>query len=160
MRTRHTLDGVLSEGMGLRAIARHLGRGRHTVQRYARAARRAGHGRRTPLTHQPSRHPSGWINRHPDTLTEDEVQHLKAVLNACPELEQTHDLVRDFARMLSRHTGAGQPNWISNARDARLPGITGLARGLTATLACWKGELSSPVIWEGGVREDRLREAA
>lgn len=38
MRAHHALvHGLLSEGMGLRAIARHLGR--HTVQRYARAAR-------------------------------------------------------------------------------------------------------------------------
>jgi transposase len=40
MRAHHALvHGLLSEGMGLRAIARHLSWGRHTVQRYARAAR-------------------------------------------------------------------------------------------------------------------------
>ncbi|MFJ2829272.1 hypothetical protein ACIPC1_17155 [Streptomyces sp. NPDC087263] len=40
MRAHHALvHGLLNEGVGLRAIARHLGWGRHTVQRFARAAR-------------------------------------------------------------------------------------------------------------------------
>ncbi|MGP4052606.1 transposase [Streptomyces sp. 2A115] len=50
MRAHHALvHGLLNEGMGLRAIARHLGWGRHTVRRYARAARwqDAVTGRRT-----------------------------------------------------------------------------------------------------------------
>ncbi|MEV0177583.1 transposase [Streptomyces sp. NPDC050803] len=39
-RAHHALvHGMLGEGMGLRAITRHLGWGRHTVRRYARAVR-------------------------------------------------------------------------------------------------------------------------
>jgi len=76
----------------------------------------------------------GWITRHPDTLTEDETQQLKAVLDACPELEQTHELVQDFARMLTQRTGAELPDWINTTRAAQLPGITGFARGLTSDL--------------------------
>ncbi|MDQ1022564.1 transposase [Streptomyces umbrinus] len=197
MRAHHALvHGLLSEGMGLRAIARHLGWGRHTVQRYARAARwqdmvTGRHTRTSRLDmHQPylqrridetdgkitiielrkelahRGHPVpysslrdwarsrlqwpdapapaaaapsvrtvvGWITRHPETLTEDENRLLKAVLDACPELEQTHELVRDFAQMLTQRTGADLPDWISTARAAQLPGITGFARGLTSDL--------------------------
>ncbi|QCX82875.1 Transposase (plasmid) [Streptomyces sp. YIM 121038] len=197
MRAHHALvHGLLSEGMGLRAIARHLGWGRHTVQRYARAARWqdmvTGRSSRTSRLdmHQPylqrridetegeitiielskelaSRgHPVpyislrdwarirlqwpdapapaaaapsvrtvvGWITRHPDTVTEDENRQLKTVLDACPELEQTHELVRDFAQMLTQRTGADVPDWINTARAAQLPGITGFARGLTSDL--------------------------
>lgn len=50
MRAHHALvHGLLNEGMGLRAIARHLGWGRHTVQLFARAPRwqDAVTGRRT-----------------------------------------------------------------------------------------------------------------
>ncbi|WP_327666679.1 MULTISPECIES: transposase [Streptomyces] len=56
MRAHHALvHGLLSEGMGLRAIARHLGWGRHTVQRYARAARWQDMVTGTPHPHQPPR---------------------------------------------------------------------------------------------------------
>ncbi|MEV6175359.1 ISL3 family transposase [Streptomyces sp. NPDC051954] len=197
MRAHHAMvHGLLSEGMGLRAIARHLGWGRHTVQRYARADRWQDMvtGRRTrasrldvhrfalqrridetdgeitiwrlreelaqrgytvpysslrdwartrltwpgasaPTPAAPSvRTAVGWITRHPDTLTEDEIQQLKAVLEGCPELEQTHDLVRDFTRMLTQRTGGDLPHWIDSARAAQLPGMTGFATGLTADL--------------------------
>nr|WP_225859668.1 transposase [Streptomyces albicerus] len=199
--------------MGLRAIARHLGWGRHTVQRYARAARWQDMvtGRRTrtsrldlhrlflqrridetdgkisiielrkeladrghpvpysslrdwarsrlqwpdaptPAAAAPSvRTVVGWITRHPDTLTEDEGKQLKAVLDACPELEQTHELVRDFAQILAQRTGADLPDWISSARDAQLPGITGFARGLIADLEAVIAGLT--VHWSSGGTE-------
>ncbi|MEU9171542.1 ISL3 family transposase [Streptomyces sp. NPDC048420] len=197
MRAHHAVvHGLLSEGMGLRAIARHLGWGRHTVQRYARATRWLDMvtGRRTRTSrldiHQPylqrrinetdgritiwrlrdeladrghlvpcsslrdwacnrlqwpaapvpaAAAPSvrtvvGWITRHPDTLTEDEHQQLKSVLDACPELERTHQLVRGFSRMLTQRTSADLPDWINTASTSQLPGINGFARGLTSDL--------------------------
>ncbi|MCI3277028.1 ISL3 family transposase [Streptomyces cylindrosporus] len=214
MRAHHALvHGLLSEGMGLRAIARHLGWGRHTVQRYARADRwqdmvtgrrtrpsrfdvhlsylqrridetdgaitikdlreeLAGRGHRVPYTSlrdwarsrldwpdapltaraAPSvRTVVGWITRHPDTLTEDESTQLKAVLDVCPELDQAHDLVRDFAQMLARRTGADLPDWISAARAAQLPGITGFTHGLTADLEAVIAGLT--VHWSSGGTE-------
>ncbi|MCX4554613.1 hypothetical protein [Streptomyces umbrinus] len=54
----------------------------------------------------------------PDTLAEYEVQQLKAVPDACPELEQAHELVRAFARILAHRTGPDLPDWISTTRDA------------------------------------------
>nr|WP_241266671.1 ISL3 family transposase [Streptomyces scabichelini] len=195
MRAHHALvHGMLNEGMGLRAIARHLGWGRHTVQRYARAARwqDAVTGRRTrpsrldihrpylqrridetagvisikelreglaaqgrPVLYSslrdwarsrlqwptaPVRPPAppsvrqvtGWLTRRPSTLTENEHQQLKAVLNACPELATTHRLVRDFGDMLTQQTGVLLPAWIEDTAEAKLPGLTGFARGLNS----------------------------
>ena len=194
----------------MRAIARHLGWGRHTVQRYARAARWHDMvtGRRTRFSrldvHQPhlqrridetngtitikelreelagcgdqvpytslrdwarsrlewpdapvpaAAGPSvrtvvGWITRHPDTLTDDETTGLRAVLDARPELHQTHNLVRDFAQILARRTGADLPDWISAARTSRLPGITGFAHGLTTDLEAAIARLT--VYWNSG----------
>ncbi|MEV6057159.1 ISL3 family transposase [Streptomyces sp. NPDC052107] len=197
MRAHHALvHGLLSKGMGLRALTRHLGRGRHTVQRYARAAHWqdmvTGRSPRTsrldmhhhylqrhideaggkitiielhkelasrghpvpysslrdwarsrlqwpdapaPVAAAPSvRTVVGWITRHPDTLGEEENRQLKTVLDSCPELDQTHEFVRNFARILTQHTGADLPDWINTARAAQLPGITGFARGLTSDL--------------------------
>ncbi|WP_151484957.1 hypothetical protein [Streptomyces albicerus] len=48
----------------------------------------------------------GWITHHPDTVTEEETTQLKAILDSCPEQDQTHQLVRAFAEMLARRTGA------------------------------------------------------
>ncbi|MFI1357732.1 transposase [Streptomyces sp. NPDC020898] len=93
----------------------------------------------------------GWITRHPDTLTEDETTQLKAVLDACPELDQTHQHVRDFAQMLAQRTGANLPDWISTARAARLPGVTGFAHGLTTDLEAVTAGLT--VHWSSGGTE-------
>ncbi|WP_326757468.1 hypothetical protein OHB35_01050 [Streptomyces phaeochromogenes] len=54
----------------------------------------------------------------PDTLADYEVQQLKAVPDACPELEQAHELVRAFAQILAHRTGPDLPDWISTTRDA------------------------------------------
>ncbi|WP_327425975.1 hypothetical protein [Streptomyces sp. NBC_01236] len=80
------------------------------------------------------RHVTGWLTPRPSTLTEDEHQQLKAVLNACPELATTHRLVRDFGDMLTQQTGVLLPAWIEDAAEADLPGLTGFARGLTSDL--------------------------
>jgi len=93
----------------------------------------------------------GWITRHPDTLTEEEITRLKTVLDACPELGLTHELVRDFAQLLVRRTGADLPNWISAARAAQLPGMTGFAHGLTTDLEAVTAGLT--VHWSSGGTE-------
>ncbi|MFF4506899.1 transposase [Streptomyces sp. NPDC001401] len=93
----------------------------------------------------------GWITRHPDTLTEDETTQLKAVLSTCPELVQTHNLVRDFAQIRALRTGADLPNWINTARAAQLPGITGCAHGLTTDLEAVTAGLT--VRWSSGGTE-------
>ncbi|MFF7476826.1 ISL3 family transposase [Streptomyces sp. NPDC008092] len=198
LQAHHALvHGLLEQGMGIRAIARHLGWGRHTVQRYARAqhwrqvspgrnrrgssldvhhayltrritetrgrislvtlhrelAERGWPGAYTTLRdwarhglHQPRRTPqpppapmstrkvTGWLTRRPTSLTEDEHQQLKAVLDVCPELATAHQLVRDFGDMLTQQTGVFLPAWIDEAAAADLPGLTGFARGLTNDL--------------------------
>ena len=179
---------LLAQGHGMRTIARHLGWGRHTVQRYARAATwqelvdgrwqapRASlldpfkphlHQRgeegcsnvaelfreisalgydgsystvrdyfdqyrpAAPLTPPPPtvREVTGWLTRHPDSLTEDEQPQLKALLERCPELQATSAHVRTFATMLTQLTGQNLPQWISGARASGLPGISSFAKG-------------------------------
>ncbi|WP_369229274.1 transposase [Streptomyces sp. R21] len=93
----------------------------------------------------------GGITRHPDTLTEDETTQLKAVFDARPELDQTHELVRDFAQMPVRRTGADQPDWIRAARAARQPGISGFAHGLNTDLEAVIAGLT--VHWSSGGTE-------
>ncbi|MFE7044565.1 ISL3 family transposase [Streptomyces atratus] len=193
-RTHHALvHDLLDQGMSLRGVAHHLGWGRHTVQRYARAARWqdmvkgrkrqlpskldpfkpylaqrwtetegtvtmhdlyreiADRGFRghystvrdwirrdlprqegvTPAPPPPSvRQVTGWLTRHPATLTEEEKLHRKAVLDHCPELASAAELTSSFAEMLTTLSGNQLPDWITKATNASLPGISSFAVGL------------------------------
>lgn len=210
-RAHHALvHGLLDQGLGIRAIARHLGWGRHTVQRYARAAtwQQMVKGRlrelpskldpfkehlrirwesgatnilalhreitvlgfdgsystvhawlaqfqnrpATPPPAPPSvRRVTGWLTRHPDSLTGDEKQQLKAVLARCPELDATARLVRRFGVMLTTLSGEQLPDWITAASETGLPGISPFARGLEADLDAVGAGLT--LSWNSGATE-------
>jgi transposase len=205
---------LLADGHGLREIARHLGWGLHTVQRYARAAtwqeladgrwqaprpskldpfkayldQHAGqrHGEYmrlfrdirergydgsyaivrgylnrnppapVPLPPVPPtvRDATGWLTRHPDSLTEDDRPRLTAVLDRCPELRAASGQVRAFAVMMTQLTGHDLPQWISAARDAALPGIASFAKGLEQDLDAVTQGLTTP--WNSGPVEGRV----
>jgi len=74
---------------------------------------------------------TGWLTRRPSSLSEDEHQRLKTVLDTCPELAIAPQLVRDLGDMLTRQTGVLLPSWIDKTLTANLPGLTGFARALT-----------------------------
>jgi transposase len=206
---------LLAEGHTMRAIARHLGGGRHTVQRYAHAAtwqelvdgrwqaprasmldpfkphlhQRTGEGcgniaqlfreitclgyagsyatvrayleqhrpTAVPLPPPPpptAREVTGWLTRHPDSLTEDERTQLSALLERCPELHTASGHVRTFARMLTQLTGQNLPQWISDARASGLPGISSFAKGLEQDLDAVTHGLTSH--WNSGPVEGRV----
>ncbi|MCJ1676275.1 hypothetical protein MTF65_02660 [Streptomyces sp. APSN-46.1] len=44
---------------------------------------------------------TGWITRHPATLTEEDRAGLKEVLARCPELDTAAGHVRDFGEILT-----------------------------------------------------------
>jgi hypothetical protein len=77
---------------------------------------------------------TGWIARHPDSLTEDDRPRLKAVLERCPELQAASDQVRAFAVMMARLAGQDLPQWISDTKASGLPGLSSFARGLEQDL--------------------------
>jgi transposase len=77
---------------------------------------------------------TGWLTRDPGTLTEDEQLQLKALLERCPELQATSGHVRTFATMLTQLTGQDLPQWISDVRDADLPGLSSFAKDLEQDL--------------------------
>jgi transposase len=205
---------LLAEGHTIRAIARHLGWGRHTVQRYARAAtwqeladgrwqaarpsilepfkphldQRAGDGcgnaaqlfreitalgytgsystvrdyldqhrpAAAPLPPSPPtvREVTGWLARHPDSLTEDEQPKLKALLDRCPELHAADGHIRTFAAMLTQLSGQDLPQWISDVKAAGLPGLSSFAAGLEQDLDAVTQGLTSH--WNSGPVEGRV----
>jgi transposase len=97
---------------------------------------------------------TGWLTRHPDSLTEDERPQLKALLERCPELRAASGHVRTFARMLTQLTGQNLPQWISGVRAAELPGLSSFAKGLEQDLDAVTQGLTSR--WNSGPVEGRV----
>jgi transposase len=96
---------------------------------------------RTPV--QPSlpapppsiRRVTGWLCRRPDNLAASDAPALAAILDRCPELSTAHQLVREFAAMLTHRTGSTTlTGWITAATTAGLPGISTFAQNLTNDL--------------------------
>ncbi|MET7845087.1 ISL3 family transposase [Streptomyces sp. NPDC005356] len=70
---------------------------------------------------------TGWLTRHPKTLTEEDRADLKDVLTRCPELDKAAGHVRDFGEILSGRLGSTLPTWIDAVDASQLPGLTGFA---------------------------------
>jgi transposase len=146
------VHGLLADGRGLREIARHLGWGLHTVQRYARAAswQELADGR----WQQPRRSKLDPFKSYLDQHADDERPRLKAILERCPELRVASDQVRAFAVMTAQLTGQNLPQWISDARAVGLPGISSFANGLEQDLDAVTQGLTTR--WNSGPVEGRV----
>jgi hypothetical protein len=97
---------------------------------------------------------TNWLCRRPDTLTEDEQPKLKAILNRCPELRAASVQVRGFAAMITDLTGQDLPQWMAAAREAGLPGISSLTKGLEQDLDAVTNSLT--MSWSSGPVEGRI----
>ncbi|MFJ3880767.1 hypothetical protein ACIPW5_25325 [Streptomyces sp. NPDC090077] len=79
--------------------------------------------RRAPTVRQVT----GWLTRHPTTLTEKDRVGLKDVLARCPELDTAAGHIRDFGEIRSGRLGSTLSAWIDAVDGSRLPGLTGFA---------------------------------
>ncbi|MFI5809333.1 ISL3 family transposase [Streptomyces sp. NPDC051561] len=103
----------------------------------------------TPAPAPPSvRRVTGWLTRHPSTLSEEEHQHLKTILARCPELQATHQHIRDFGEILTCRLGGLLPDWINRVVRDDLPGLTSFARGLNSDFDAVTAGLTLP--WSSG----------
>lgn len=80
----------------------------------------AGASPRPPTVRQVT----GWLTRHPTTLSEDDRAGLKDVLARCPELDTAAGHVRDFGEILTGRLGTMLPAWIDAVDASQLPGLT------------------------------------
>ncbi|MBV1856691.1 transposase [Catellatospora sp. NEAU-YM18] len=97
---------------------------------------------------------TGWICRHPDNLTSADTDKVTALLDRCPELAAASQLVHSFAAMLANSTGHQLPDWIANAVDSGLVGISHFAQGLIADLGAVTAGLTLP--WNSGPVEGNV----
>ncbi|MFE4550746.1 transposase [Streptomyces sp. NPDC056785] len=77
---------------------------------------------------------TGWLTRHPTTLTKEDRAGLKGVLTHCPELDKAAGHVRDFGEILTDRLGCTLPTWIYAVDASQLPGLTGFALHLLRDL--------------------------
>ena len=208
------VHGLLASGHSIRGIARGLGWGQRTVQRYARADTwqelvdgkwkgprpskldpfkpylrqrwEAGyrnaldlhreitdngyHGsyslvrryleqhreKPDPIAATPPtvRQVTGWLTRHPDTLSEDDRPRLKAVLEQCSQLQAAAKHIRAFGEIVTTLQGQRLPDWIAAVRADALPGLTSFANGLESDFDAVVAGLTMP--WNSGPVEGRV----
>ncbi|MEU6019328.1 transposase [Streptomyces sp. NPDC047515] len=70
---------------------------------------------------------TGWLTRHPISLSEEDRAGLKDVLARCPELDTVAGHIRDFGEILTDRLGVILPAWIDAVDASQLPGLTGFA---------------------------------
>ncbi len=82
---------------------------------------------------------TSWLTRHPDRLTDDQAQQLKAILVRCPALDRTAHHVRAFAELMNNRQGRDLNQWITSVQADDLPAlhtfVTGLGQDLDAVVA-------------------------
>ncbi len=169
---RRPVEGTAGQqARPVQGLDQHAGQGHGSFTRLFREIRDLGHDgsysvvrnyldqirpARTPLPQAPPtvRDVTNWLTRRPDSLTEDEKPRLTAILDRCPELQTASDQVRAFAGMLTELTGQELPQWIADASDAGLPGISSFAKGLKQDLDAVTNGLTMP--WSSGPVEGRV----
>jgi transposase len=111
----------------------------NTVRRYLQPLRSAQTATPRPPTPPTARDATGWLTRHPDSLTDDERGARDAVLNRSPALRATRDQVGAFAEILTQRRGHELHDWLQRIDTDGAPALrsfaTGLGRDLDAVTA-------------------------
>lgn len=76
------------------------------------------------------------------------------LLEHCPELDRTHDLVRQFAAMLDACDAARLPDWLEQLTTARLPALASLAKAIREDQPAVVQGITTP--FSSGVNEGRI----
>ncbi|MGW3737251.1 ISL3 family transposase [Streptomyces sp. NPDC005148] len=85
----------------------------------------------TPRERPPSpRQVARWITTAPSRRGLHATEALRRLLDHCPELDRTHDLVRQFAAMLDARDAAPLPDWLGQLTASRLPALASLAKAI------------------------------
>ncbi|WP_223281500.1 transposase [Streptomyces antnestii] len=109
----------------------------------------------TPCERPPSpRQVARWITTTPSRRGLHATEVLRRLLEQCPELNHTHDLVRQFAAMLDAHDAAPLPDWLEHLAASRLPALASLAKAIREDQRAVVEGITTP--FNSGVNEGRI----
>lgn len=115
-----------------------------TVRRYLQPLRSGQTTTPSPLAPPTTREVTGWLTRHPDSLTEDERAARAAVLGRSPALRSTRDLVSEFAEILTQRRGHQLRGWMQRVDTDGAPALRSFATGLDRDLDAVTAGLTMP----------------
>ncbi|MCX5199815.1 ISL3 family transposase [Streptomyces sp. NBC_00249] len=108
-----------------------------------------------PRERPPSpREAARWITTHPHRRSPHINERLPRLLDHCPELKLTHDLVGRFATMVDNHDAAPLPGWLSELANSGLAPLAGLAGALHEDRHAVAQGITTP--YNSGVNEGRI----
>ncbi|WP_436843764.1 ISL3 family transposase [Streptomyces hundungensis] len=108
-----------------------------------------------PRERPPSpREAARWITTHPRHRNPHINERLPRLLEHCPELKLTHDLVRRFATMLDNQDAAPLPGWLDDLTNSGLAPLAGLAGALHEDRHAVAQGITTP--YNSGVNEGRF----
>ncbi|MGI5346611.1 transposase [Streptomyces sp. CA-250714] len=109
----------------------------------------------TPRERPPSpRQVTRWITTTPSRRGPHAAEALRRLLSHCPELDQTHTLVRQFAAMLDSRDAVPLPDWLDQLTASRLPAMASLAKAIREDQHAVVQGITTP--FNSGVNEGRI----
>ncbi|WP_231591251.1 ISL3 family transposase [Saccharothrix sp. ST-888] len=108
-----------------------------------------------PRERPPSpREAARWIITAPGRHGPQTAERLRRLLEHCPELRRTHDLVRDFAAMLDTRDATPLPDWLAQLANSGLAPLAGLATALREDQHAVAQGITT--LYSSGVNEGRI----
>ncbi len=115
-----------------------------TVRRYLQPLRDGQNTTPRPPTPPTARDATGWLTRHPDSLTDDERAARDAVLDRSPALRAARDQVSEFAEILTQRRGHELHAWMRRVATDGAPALRSFATGLERDLDAVTAGLTLP----------------
>ncbi|MFB7337783.1 hypothetical protein ACFC00_40240 [Streptomyces adustus] len=130
-------------------------RGHYQRVKIAIAPLRCGLPINTPRERPPSpREVARWITTTPSRRSLHAADALQRLFEHCPELDRTHDLLRQFAAMLDARDATPLPGWPEQLTVARLPALASLANAIREDQPAVVQGITTP--FNSGVNEGRI----